>query len=69
MITIKGPNGEVFTHIDGGLTDYATPCGLALDGDQDSGRRIPTPKGAKIDCPSCKQLFALIKCYERRDFK
>lgn len=70
MITIIDPDTKApITHMVGGCNDYATPCGLALDGDEFSGRRVPTPKGAKIDCVNCKGLFKIIKCYERRDFK
>jgi len=52
-------DGDVHTHIanTGGGPDYATVCGLALDGDAYSGAEVRTPRGAKITCSACHRAW------------
>ena len=61
-------DGEVETHIRGGLSDYATACGQALDGDDCSGIEVDLPSKAKITCDGCRQLFELCKPLRVTDF-
>lgn len=64
-------DGDVTHHAHGsgsGLSDYATLCGLALDGDQDSGSLMKNTK-KKIDCAACKGIWLISKEYLLKDFE
>lgn len=50
-------DGETTTHIAGGNPEYATVCGQALDGDEYSGTKQPTPRGTRIDCGVCRLIW------------
>lgn len=69
FIAIKHTDGATLVHAAGGLTDYVTPCGQALDGDQDSGREVPLPPDARITCDGCKQLFETLRQFRPGDFQ
>ena len=59
---------ETLVHAAGGINDYATLCGLANDGDQDSGVAVDLPANPKIDCTNCKRLFDIAKALKQSDF-
>lgn len=61
-------DGETLVHVAGGVNDYATLCGLANDGDQDSGVEVDLPAKSKINCPSCKRLYEIAKPLRASDF-
>lgn len=61
-------DGETLVHAAGGINDYATLCGLANDGDRDSGIEVDLPAKSKIDCPNCKRLFQIAKPLRASDF-
>jgi len=68
MITINN-DGEILNHIPG-INSYATICGL--DGDDvapDYGvnqTTIATPRGARINCPACVQIWIEMTSFPRR---
>ncbi len=69
FISIKTPEGVEITHIESaGGNDYASVCGLALDGDRDSGVAMSLPKKPKIDCSSCYQIFEAVRGIKASDF-
>lgn len=62
-------DGEEQVHIaaqDG--NDYATVCGLALDGDRFSGVEVQTLSGAKITCVSCRNIWIACRGFQPRHF-
>jgi len=66
-VTIED-GGERMTHASGrrGVGIYASLCGL--DGADIGQRTVPTPRGAKIDCPSCLSLWSAWRDYRASDF-
>jgi len=68
FIAILTEEHGVQVHMNGGLSDYATPCGLALDGDEFSGRVAELPAKPKVTCPRCKELFDITENFKRSDF-
>ena len=60
--------GQVDVHIVGGASDYATVCGLALDGDQNSGVEVPTTRGTKITCSNCRNIWTACRGVQLRQF-
>ncbi|SFF32556.1 hypothetical protein [Paracidovorax wautersii] len=60
--------GQVDVHIVGGASDYATVCGLALDGDQDSGVEVPMSRSAKITCSNCRNIWTACRGVQLRQF-
>lgn len=68
MITIEIDN-SVAVHIkaqDG--NDYATVCGQAIDGDEHSGVELSTPRGAKITCGACRNVWNACRGLQLRNF-
>lgn len=68
MIAIE-IDGVIDVHIAGGVSDYATACGLALDGDRDSGTEVPTRRGTKITCAACRALWDVCQHVQMPNFK
>jgi hypothetical protein len=67
-ITIE-VDGDSKVHIAGDAgNDYATVCGQALDGDQFSGVELPTPRGAKITCVACRNIWNACRGVQLRQF-
>lgn len=65
-ITINA-DGETRTHAFGDPGgNYATLCGLSSD--DDMNHIVPTPKGQRINCPSCFGVFQLAHGFKRSDF-
>ncbi len=57
-VTLVHPEGVALTHIAGGGSDYATVCGIAVDGDEFSARVAPAClQRKKVDCPECITLW------------
>lgn len=48
--------------------DYSTLCGLATDGDADSGVLVPTPAKARVTCPVCYAMWLLCREYTAKHF-
>lgn len=74
LITIKTAEGDweenVITHLPSaeGQGDYGTLCGLALDGDQDSGTPVPTPIGERVTCHTCYSIWLLCRSFSAKNF-
>lgn len=74
LITIKTAETDfeqnVFTHLPNadGQSDYATLCGLALDGDEDSGTEVPTPAGARVTCTACYSMWLMCRTFSAKNF-
>lgn len=74
LITIKTASSDweqkVITHLPSaeGQSDYATLCGLALDGDEDSGAEVPTPAGGRVTCTSCYSMWLLCRTFSAKNF-
>lgn len=60
------PGGEAITHAAFGVTNYATPCGVSSDDDQFV--EVPTPRGQRINCTSCRAMFYEFRNYRATDF-
>lgn len=67
MITMRHADRQVITHISGGISDYATLCGIAEDGDEDSAVEV-TPTRKRITCEHCHQLWATAREFTGKDF-
>lgn len=58
----------VFTvHAASSLGNYATLCTLSTDDDEEVGREVPLPRGAKINCRDCVALIVEAKKYRAAD--
>lgn len=64
--TDSDPN-LILTHLpsSSGQSDIATLCGLADDGDCHSATVIPTPKGQKVDCPTCIAMWNVCRSFRK----
>lgn len=73
LITIKTADGDweenVITHLPSvdGQGDYATLCGLALDGDEDSGTMVSAPK-KRVTCATCRAMWMLCRSFKSKTF-
>lgn len=47
---------------------YTTLCGLATDGDADSGPVVSTPANAQVTCPACYAMWKLCRGYTENQF-
>ncbi len=74
LITMKTSEGDweenVITHLPAadGQSDYATLCGLALDGDEDSGTQVPTPTKGRVTCATCYSMWLLCRGFSAKNF-
>lgn len=74
LITIKTAASDceqkVITHLPSaaGSGDYATLCGLALDGDEDSGTEVPTPSGGRVTCTACYSMWLMCRTFSAKNF-
>jgi len=62
-------DGTVEWHAPGGVSDYATLCGLDAN-DSTVGHEgiVDTPRGQKITCPQCYGIWAGAKALRATDF-
>ena len=60
--------GVVRVHLPHTTGNYDTLCGL--DANDPGVQHFPAsvPKGAKVDCPDCKAIWAVAKCFRATDF-
>lgn len=74
LITIKTAEGDweenVITHLPSvdGQGDYATLCGLALDGDEDSGTMVTTTAKRRVTCATCYSMWLLCRSFSAKHF-
>jgi hypothetical protein len=74
LVTIKSSvtdwEQNVITHLPSaeGQSDYATLCGLALDGDEDSGTEVPTPCGGRVTCTTCYKMWLHCRTFNAKSF-
>lgn len=51
-----------------GQSDYMTLCGMAADGDEDSGTVIDNPPGARVTCKTCYAMWLLCREFNAKHF-
>jgi hypothetical protein len=59
-VTLKHTDGDVVTHIANTHSgnDYATICGLATDGDENSCEVVASPSRRRISCHDCYGIWS-----------
>jgi hypothetical protein len=63
---LERDSGNVTTHAVGGYADYATICGCSSNDDLMS--EIPTPRGQRIDCRVCLEMYETARRFRPQDF-
>ena len=62
-------DGEIRTHISGGIPTYVTLCGLDGDDPDIQQYTVPTPKSSLIDCEQCSIIWMEAMKWRASDFK
>lgn len=58
---------EIHVHMKGNST-YATLCGLDGDDPGAQQKMVSLPKGARINCEQCAQIYTVARMYQPSDF-
>lgn len=69
IMMLDDESGEITIHVQGVISDYATLCGIAADGDGNSQIVISKKPDDKVDCSQCKLIYEACSSFRKSDFK